>query len=193
YRSLSGRIRWQRGITLLGTGSPYESLENYQASLAIFQDLGETENTAAVHGLLADAFRYLGDPDRGWTHRHASLALLREIGQSFRVNTTLTEAAITALREGHFDLALLASDTLIRRASLEGNSAFGTEALFWRCLAHEATGEIEEATRDLAQARQACLQIKDSKIRESTSAQLDLAEARLARVDSPSRAIDCLT
>lgn len=189
YRALLGHAIWLRGMTEAIGGRPYESLHSYQQALTVFEQLNETENIAGLHGLLAGSFLALGEPEKAWIHRIATLRLLDSGSATARLDNALGDTARVSLDEGYTRLALLADDAEIRVAEARGIPLVLAYSRLWRSQVAKRLGRLSGATEELSRAREECERITDPGSRNRTRAEIELASIQIETRATPVRAI----
>lgn len=190
YHAVAGQLHWLRGLTRLGQGYPYESLESYRLALTRFEELGEDEGIAAVHNLMAENLRYLGETDSASIQRYQALRLLNERGSPARLHPALAEVGRSALAEGDVEMATLAADKMFRLASSVNNRLFATDALILRARSRYLAGDLSGARQALREATEQCKEIPDEKLRNRSRADVSMAVADVEQKTEPKRAIE---
>jgi CHAT domain-containing protein len=180
HLSLLGQAHWNRGFALGLLGYPHEALQEESRALAIFDRLGEKENSAAIHGLLSEDFEYVGDEDRSWMHLDRALALLDDLGAVPRRAVWLAAAARAHSTAGQRDLAMAFQDRLVAEAESAGRPDTIADALLSSAITHYRGGRRERAEEQLLRARTALATIPDVDVRRRIEANLDLSEIAFA-------------
>jgi CHAT domain-containing protein len=192
YQALDGQTKWLRGLTYVVSSRAPEAIECYEYALRALERSGEIENVAAVHGLLAEAYEYLGDHDRAFRHRDAAAAVIALLGAPTRLHPVFSEAADAALRQ-YPEVALLYQNAILRLARQRKLPLYIADALLWRALIRDHLGENDGALNDAAEARAVAATIADEQSRTRTLADVDAAEGRLTSRRTPMKAIRRLT
>ncbi len=159
YGSLDGRIAWIQGILAIRGAEPAEALAAYGHALACFDRNRERGNQASVRGLLADAWRYLGEPARAWELRSAALAELGEISHPRRLRPLADETARALAADGRPDVALYFQGLGIRAAHAQGDLPAVASFLQRRALLRHQLGDSEGSRDDLREAERTAARI----------------------------------
>ncbi|MGZ7041859.1 MAG: CHAT domain-containing protein, partial [Thermoanaerobaculia bacterium] len=178
FPAAEAKMRWLEGLSLQAHGRLIEGLDAYRRSEALFDQLGETENLAAVRGLIAEALDYAGDFNAAERNRQLALAGLMQLGDSDRIPSILSEAADSALRRGNLDRALSLQRRVGAHARAAGNNIWMIHAALdcseILCAKHDFIG-AEHEIRDAATRLRS---IEDPAMRKRLSADLQLAGLR---------------
>jgi CHAT domain-containing protein/tetratricopeptide (TPR) repeat protein len=180
HLSLLGHAHWYRGFVRLLLGYPHEALEEDRRALALFDRLGEKENSAAIHGNLSEDYQYVGDAERSWMHLDRALSLLDELGTVPRRPVWLASAARAHSTAGHRELAALFQSRLVAEAESTGKADTIADALLSSAITLFRAGRPAQAGEELIRARKALAAIPDADVRRRTEANLDLSEITLA-------------
>ena len=180
HLSVLAQAHWFRGFIRGALGYPHEALEEEIRALALFERLGERENSAYVRGLLSEDFDYVGDGDRSWMHLDRALALLDGLGNVPRRAVWLAAAARAHSAAGHSDLATLFQSRLVAEAESSGKPDNVADALLSSAITLFRGGRPERAEEVLARARKALATIPDADVRRRIEANLDLSQITYA-------------
>jgi CHAT domain-containing protein len=165
YSALRGRIFWIWGLIEIAQSNFAESLRDYSVSLAAFSALGEPEHEGAIHLLLAENLRLLGEPARAWQHRLAALALENRAGESPRLQAALQEAAAASLDEGEPELASRFQAEAIATALALRDSHLIAESYLRRLPIDVKRADYTLLDSDLAQVKHSLAAIPDLRLR----------------------------
>jgi CHAT domain-containing protein len=193
YAPLAGQVLWVEGMVLLANGRPYESLQRYREAVQAFERSGEMESVAAVDGLLAENLQSLGDDDEAWKHRLHALPVVLDFADPSRQQVAFNEAAEAAMQQNHLSVALEYQTSSIALVSRNADNEMAAYAYLGRALILGRKQRAELALNDVARAREYIARVPDAAIRESTTADIDVAEALLRRDASPAAAMALLT
>lgn len=193
YRSLRGESLWMEGLVHFAGRDVPPALAAYGRALATFEAIGETENIAGIHALLAEIDDFEGEIEKGWEHRLAALRESLAIGDAARLFQVYAEAMIAATRQGEHRVALYFQEEALRNARQVKNPIAIAQALFWRSRNHQRLGLAVRAVEDLQRARAVLADAQASQIKERTEADISLAEAELAAERAPDRAVPLLS
>ncbi len=193
YPSLEGLTYWMLGMSHLANGKPLSSLSAYQAALARFELIGAWDNVAAVHSLLAENFRFLGNSQEAWSQAfnalHAS-ALNPDPRQRHRA---LSLAADVCLTDGHWEAELYLRNEVVWIARQAGEPVASAHALLQRSQNLTRLGRNERGAQDLNEAFEQLGSIGDSAKRQRVKADLVVAESNLLVETAPSESEAALT
>ena len=175
---LRARCRWMRGLSRCKMGDLVACARHWEVGLDLYRELGEGENEAAVHALLAEVLRLLGDDERAWVHRLAALQKLPSVMAPRRLHNIYYEIAVTLLLGEQPKTALPYQDAMVRLADRVEDPFFGIEARHWRSRTLRDLDRMEEAWADLQQVEQMAESL-DVAIRDRTLADVALATGTL--------------
>jgi CHAT domain-containing protein/tetratricopeptide (TPR) repeat protein len=188
YPSLRVRAYWVMGLVDLGAGEPAASLADYQAALPIAEGAGLAEDAAGLHAVLAEDFRFFGQPQKTWRHLLQALAALPRIRTPRRLGAILGETAGACEAAGEWAVARDFRDEEVRVA----RSAHEPVALSFALLARSRTldrlGDSAAGERDRGEARQVLEQIHDENLRRRNLVDLLSVESDLLLDRDPARA-----
>jgi CHAT domain-containing protein len=192
YAASVGRIRWFQGLIAFGQGRLGDAQGRYEETLAEFERMGDAEQTAAAHNLLASLFGYLGDEESAWRHREAALPILA-VSRSLRLRYGILVGATAAVRRQDPATALAFQDAVIKTAHEWGRPIGIAESLSQRAELLSELGRQAEGAAALAAAREALPQIADPAFRRRFEVVLLAAESKLLRLRSPAEAVTAAT
>lgn len=188
YTNISARITWQLGLIAIGQGRLDDAQELYEETLATFERMGDAEQVAAAHPLLASLYFYLGDTASEWRHRSAAMQGLL-ISRSARFKYGLMATAALSVRAQSPETALLLYDDALIYARESGREAAVVDALAQRSLALLTLGRPADATRDLDEARQRLQNLPDESFQRLLELPVLAAESELRRPQQPAAAV----
>jgi CHAT domain-containing protein len=191
FPGLLVRAYWVIGLAQLGAGEPAASLSAYQAALSIAQRTHAVEDTAGIHAVLAEIFRYLGEPNQTWNHLEAALAMTPQISNPQRLNAILDEATDACSERGQWVVALAFQDEAVRIARVSAEPVALSHALLQRSRILSHVGDAGGVRANLEEARRALESIPDQRLKERNFADLLIAESELD--SSPANAVADLT
>ncbi|MDO8678685.1 MAG: CHAT domain-containing protein [Acidobacteriota bacterium] len=192
YAYVGGRAKWFLGLVAFAQGRLADAQANYEDALATFERMGDAEQVAAAHPLLASLYFYLGDSAAEWRHRTASLQGL-SISRSARFKFGLLATAAFSVRAESPETALSIYELAVANARESGRDAAVVEALAQRSVPLLALGRASEAERDLEEARRHLRNLPDESHRRLLELPVLAAESDLARSRNPAAAAAAAT
>lgn len=193
YAPLQGQVLWMKGMVLLASGRPYESLQSYRQAVLAFQKSGEIESAAAVDGLIAENLQVLGDDDEAWKHRLRAMPVVLDHADARRQQVAFNEAGEAAMQQGLLSAALEYQTASVALAAGSGDEHMSAYSYLGRAVILGRNHRLADALSDLGRAREHAQRVADEAIRETTVADVDMAEALLRQEESPGTAISLLT
>jgi CHAT domain-containing protein/Flp pilus assembly protein TadD len=189
YGATQAQLLWTEGTILLNQGQLRQALSSYQRSLAIFQEMKESDNASTMRDNVAITLSLLGRTRDAWRLRVAGFADASASGDASRLQYSLETASRQAIRQQQWDVASSILTVALSNGSQNARQRAAT--LLWRAFAKWRSGE--SSTADLSAARSAIPLITDPALREATKIQLKLAEGMSESEHDPHAAIDALT
>jgi CHAT domain-containing protein len=190
HPALAAEIEWEIAVSANADGDWGSAVRNADDAVAKLRRLGERRSAAFVDSVSAIAYEMMGDRDLAWNRRIHSFEALSQIGAHQQLNTVLHLATIT-LRPLEQRPAAVALSDLIAEDAQKDPYVF-TEVLAERAQNALQAADSRSARVFLEQGRRLLPKITDSSLRESAKAQVNLADARLATVRDPHRALAIL-
>ena len=192
YPNLNGRVAYLKGLVRAVMGDSSGAFDLYHSALAWFEQTGEGEQIGAVRNLLAEQYQLLGDTKNAWRHLRVTLQTVLPSEDVRRQLAALSGAASWALETDHPEVALSYQNESVHIASLSHNPAWIAFTLLRRSPLLYRLGRVEEALRDLRQAREKLTDIDSPEILRRVRADLAFAEGELALTREPRRAFTIL-
>ncbi|HYI11551.1 MAG TPA: CHAT domain-containing protein [Thermoanaerobaculia bacterium] len=153
YRALHAQTRWILGLGEMSVGKPDQALQHYQAALAAFRSLGESDYVAAVHNLLAEAYDYLDSPDDAWMHRERALELVSRVGPSSTQWVQLLHGSAQLLLASQEPaVAKILLDRTLKLPAALADPLFFADTISWQAVALHQLGRGAEAETAWKQA-----------------------------------------
>lgn len=188
YPFVAGRVSWMQGLVAFGDGRYADVRVAWESTLATFENVGDAEQIAAAHALLANLHFTLGDSSLAWEHRSQAMKHL-EASESTRLRyQLLITAAGQALREGLSETALVLQNEVVLGALADDRPAAIVEALIQRAAISIELGQRPSAQRDLADARERLKSISEAVLRERRESDVLALESELQRSANPAEA-----
>ena len=185
YAYIAARVSWLQGLIAFGAGRLAEAGAKYEATLQAFQDIGDEEQDAFVHGLLAGLHDYLGDEALAWQHRTSALRLLFIAGSPRYKHSVLMSAVGAALKQRNLEGALLLQQALVSNAQAWGLAAALSEAMVQRAAILAMAGRTSQSWTQLAEARASLAAVQEPAQRSRREAAILSVESDLLRQSKP--------
>jgi CHAT domain-containing protein len=162
YAVLAGTIHNRRGQIFNRQGNQEGAIRERLAAIPDFERAADIDQIAVMHSMIAEAYRFLGDTQKAWTHHDESLKRLAETPNYRSRHLVLVQAGLTATHEGQYDAA-----NAFQRQVVEN----GRE---WQRASGTATGYLQQARNSFRLGR---LDDADVAIREARALTGDIPEA----------------
>jgi CHAT domain-containing protein len=188
YAYVEARSTWIQGLLAFVQGRLAEAQAKYEDTLATFERIGDQEQVAASHLLLAGLFYYLGDEHQAWTHYVPALHGLN-IPRSLKLRHALLSAASSSLRASDPDAALAIQDEAVRNAHAWGLEAAIAEALALRSSILADLGRNDLALADLREAQQQASANNDPSFRARLEITVLTTESKVLTATRPAAAV----
>ncbi len=192
YLVLAGRHSWIQGLADLKLASFSDSLRSYRRSLSLFQAAHEMESVAALHFLIAENLRHLGQDETAWDERLLALETAQAVQAQLWFHDSLFDAAEAARQEDFPDVALLFQSEMIESPLHLTDPISKTESYLRRSRTYNQLGDMASARRDVERARHWVARIQPQERRGPLQADLDLAEAEILLPLQPAEAVGLL-
>ena len=181
FAYLAARGAWLQGLVSFAQGRYGDVREAWETTLAAFEEMGDAEQVAAAHGLLANLHFSLGDSARAWEHRsHAMRALVAPASPRLR-HALLTSAAGQALRENLPEAALILQNEVVGNALATNRPAVIADALIQRAAISLALNRVSEARTDLRATRDQLKSISEAVLKGRRESAVLALESDLVR------------
>ena len=147
-------------LTLLGFA--FDSLGRYERgvechteAIVLYEEAGDLHGLAMSHGNLAGSHMYLGEFRAALEHDELALALHARVGSTGWVAIEHVNLGAVLIQMGDLEAALEHLDQALRLRSCQGvNPGLIGFALVLCCQAHVCAGDLEAASREIAEGRQ---------------------------------------
>jgi len=175
HRALAAQIRWELAVVANADGDWGMAIREANAGADGFRALGERTNAAFLDAIAAVAFEMIGERDPAWSRWPAACLELSASAELPRRNAILfNEAtALTALDQPAAGAAIL--ELILDQ--VRGDPAQFTIAVAKRARGLARAGDLDDARRSIDEGRRAAVGVADRAIRETVTAQVDLAAA----------------
>jgi CHAT domain-containing protein/tetratricopeptide (TPR) repeat protein len=190
YSAHRAQLLWQAAILHAARARWGESIEAYAESTALFERLGEDRYAAINRDGLARSYERTGNAAEAWKHR---MIALPELGRAtnVRLQGALTNLSVFAVTSGEYDEARSLFRLAIEVSRKAKDSVAETSTILLRARFHLREGADGAALIDLAEAKAALANVKDSAYRELLQSHIMFVEARLS--PNPAESVDLLT
>lgn len=187
YAFAAARSTWLLGLTAFGRGQLDEVQAYYDDTLAAFERMGDAEQAAGAHNLLASLLGYLGDDVSAWKHRQLALSAL-QITRSERLRYLLLFGAAAAVRREDPEASLAFQDEAVESARRSQRHIMIVDALSMRAAIRNDLGRRADAESDLVAARATLAQFPTPAIRLRMEESILGTESDVFRAEDPARA-----
>jgi CHAT domain-containing protein len=188
YRFLGGRASWQLGLAAFQEGRLADARGSYDETLQTFIEMGDQEQAAASHTLLSGVFFVLGDKVSEWRHRLSALSASAAI-RSPRSKYSILAPLGFSLRIDDPQAALAIQDAMLAIATEWGRDAIVVDTLAQRSSTLIALGRLDEAKKQLSEARVRLANVSDTAFRNIFELPVLAAESELYRQTNPEQAV----
>ena len=189
FRAISALTLWMLGLVSALEGKLGESIDDYLQSQALFRQLGEPRNLAAVDMLLAASYSYLGARREAWQHYSTALESLGGLQSPRRAEALLIAIATDCLRNDLPAAARQFAAEAVRRADAWGQPLAMAESrnhLARSLIALEQTGSAAAA---LAESTTIASRVSDEALSSRLRAEQQQTQSELESRRDPGKAI----
>ena len=180
----AARAWWIKGLIAFGQTRLADAQSHYEHTLAAFERMGDVEQAAFVHNLLANLHFYLGDRTTEWHHRLLALNGLG-VTRSHRVRHAILGTTAASLRVDNPETALAMQDAVLKNAEAWGRPAAISEGLAQRAATLLALGRTRDAERELRAARSTLADVPDQQFRNRIEVAVLTTESDLFLTSNP--------
>jgi CHAT domain-containing protein len=149
---LFGEAFWMRGLIDFARGLPHESLLSYNSARPHLLRAGEQSDIAGIEAVLAETYRYIGDPENAWMHHLLTLQALSGDTTYVRRQVAFSDIAKAATEAHQLSFASLIARRMLLAAEGEHDSAFMAVALYAMGRIDVARGRSDAAGTELERA-----------------------------------------
>jgi CHAT domain-containing protein len=193
YRALQAEELWMQGLVRFAISDFGQSEEAYGKSLLAFSGMREVDSAAGVHALLAENLDYEGVHDKAWRHCFDALRNAPEISDPLRLYQIYSVAATVAFHAQVPSLALILQDRAVVNARNLNNPIALSAALSWRARYKLDLGRLDEARKDVQEARGAVSAINGRVAKARALGDLLFVDSDLSGGRAPAETIKSLT
>lgn len=190
YPSLDARIGWILGMAWFRQSKPSLALDSLRSSLAIYERTGSSEDAGAIHYLIAEPLRYLGDREQGWRHLYRALVASYKTLNPWRVFSVYDEVANAAESGGEPEVALYFRNSVVRLEKKAGDDEGLEHAYLRRAETYGRLGNSKLAIEDFERAETYASWITDSDLRERSLAAVSAGKGELLASHDPKVALE---
>jgi CHAT domain-containing protein/tetratricopeptide (TPR) repeat protein len=158
---------WQLGICHRSRADWGAAIDSFEQSAALFERLGETQNSTTVRRLLAFVYDRIGDTEEAWRNRMAGIGTARSSSSAMVHEKTASSIAEAALLRGQWHKAesfLTLHEIISRRMD---DKVLVVDALLLRAVVRDRLGDHAAVNADLAAAKLVTQAIEDPTYRAS--------------------------
>ena len=185
YSNIAARASWQLGLAAFGQGRLGDAQVRFEETLATFDRMGDTEQEAAAHNLLAGLFGYLGDEAEAWKHLQGALVGL-DITLSPRLRYgLLSSAALAVRRQQNSESMLSFQDAVLESALSWGSEGAVAEATAQRASVLALMGRHADAEKEIGAARRRLARVADRALRNRLEVNVLTAESDVKQRKDP--------
>ncbi|HYE88646.1 MAG TPA: CHAT domain-containing protein, partial [Vicinamibacterales bacterium] len=188
YGYAEGRSTWFLGLVAFSKSQLGDVRDYYEQARSAFERIGDTEQAAGAHNLLAALFAYLGDDEAAWTHREKALAALRTT-RSERFRFMVLASAAASVRRTDPETSLVFQDAVIASAERSGRQLAVVDARNTKAAILNELGRFAEAASDLHATRAMLDRIPNIAARERAEESILATESDYYRRRDPARAV----
>jgi CHAT domain-containing protein/tetratricopeptide (TPR) repeat protein len=192
YRFAGARATWFRGLIAFAQGRIADAQDYYEQTLATFDSMGDVEQRASAHSLLAALNFYLGDKGAEWQHRQAALEGLA-VSTSHRFKHLILASAAASVRFEAPETALVIQDAVLANAREWRRDAAIADVLAQRSSTLISLGRTAEGEQALNEAKAHLAQVSDESFRQIFKLPVLAAESDLMRSRHPQAAATAAT
>jgi CHAT domain-containing protein len=188
YAYAAARSTWFRGLIAFAQSRIADAQDFYENTLATFVRMGDVEQGASAHSLLAALNFYLGDKGAEWQHRQLALQAL-PLSRSPRFKHLILGSAAASVRFDAPETALAIQDAVLANAREWGRDAAIADVLAQRSATLVTLGRFDDARRTLDEARAHIPNVSDESFRRIFELPVLAAESDLRRSNDPRAAV----
>jgi len=190
FRAHRAQVLWFLGLGYQWDGDLGKALEVLGESVAIYDDLGETDYAAGVRERLAEAHDHNGNPEEAWRQR---LVALRGTGRLTmpRLAMAVRDVGRAAMMRKEWPVARSFLHLAAEVAVTVGRPTIEAEVRLLQARTFAENGDLAAARAAIANARAATAKIDDAAAQQEALIDLDRSEALVA--PSPEVAVSLLT
>lgn len=148
YPSLLARVEGMRGLCAMVGGRHSQAVAHYERAAGLLTRIGETD-LSRLHGMLDEAYRFLGDRDSAWRYRLAALRGAVAAGNRQIRHAILAGLARTLVEGDRREIARPVLDEMLANAREWSQPGAVAETLLRRIQLHLRNEAVDEAAADI--------------------------------------------
>ncbi|HSY47506.1 MAG TPA: CHAT domain-containing protein [Thermoanaerobaculia bacterium] len=187
-----GEALWTRGLIDFARGLPHQSLLSYNSARPHLLQAGEQSDIAGIEAVLAETYRYIGDPESAWNHHLLTLQALAGDATYTRRQVAFSDIAKAATDSHQFRFASLIARRMLQRAEGEHDGAFESVALYAMARIDIARQRSSAARDELERAAALLDPIKPNGTTVRLIADIAIARGEILTNDDPASAVEFL-
>lgn len=188
YAYAEGRSTYFLGLLAMGQTRFDEAQAQYEATLDTFTRMGDVEQQAAAHSLLAAMHDYLGDGASAWQHRSAAFRDLTAT-RSAKLKALVLGSAVQSIRAESPETALAVQDAALAAAIDGHREATVVDLLAQKASVLASLNRHSEAEASAREARSRLAQIPDAPTRQRVEVAVLATESEVYRSTDPAAAV----
>lgn len=191
YLALLAQTLWLEGLIDAVDGRVDACVEAFDRARSAFAAIGENDNVLEMSSRAAGMLTILGKRDEAWQRWPAAFAAASRSDDRSRVQTALSQTALSELRQGKWGVAKAMLDFVIGQDP-DAQPRVRFNALLWRALTAGKMHRPEQADDDLSAARAGIAQL-DPQLCDRAWSELRRVEAIIVRDRDPRRTVHLLS
>jgi CHAT domain-containing protein/tetratricopeptide (TPR) repeat protein len=192
YAYVIGRSNWFLGLLSMGQSRFGDGQSHYEQALDAFERMGDVEQAASMHNLLAALHDYLGDADTAWQHRLIAFESL-SVSRSPRFKAQILNSAVPSIRFESPESALAVQEAALAVAREGGREVTIVEILAQRASLLATLNRPSEADANLREAREHLPLVTEPAFRSRVEVTVLATESDLNRRRDPAAAAGAAT
>jgi len=193
YPLAVGEALWMRGLINFARGLPHQSLLCYNSARPHLLQAGEQSDIAGIEAVLAETYRYIGDPENAWMHHLLTLQALSGDATYTRRQVAFSDIAKAATEAQQLSFASLIARRMLLRAEAAHDPQFESVALYTMARIDVASGRSRAARGKLERAAGLLDPIKPNGTTVRLIADIAITRGEILTADDPALAVEFLT
>lgn len=193
YPLAVGEALWMRGLIDFARGLPHQSLLCYNSARPHLLQAGEQSDIAGIEAVLAEVYRYIGDPENAWTHHLLTLQALSGDATYTRRQVAFSDIAKAATEAQQLSFASLIAKRMLLRAEAAHDPQFESLALYTMARIDISRGRSAVARGELERAAELLDAIKPNGTTVRLIADITISRGEILTNNDPATAVEFLT